>query len=116
MIRKTSVYLLAIVAIMLAATVASQAAAQPLLTRHTRDVVINGEAKSVGRLPANQSMRLVLVLPLRNQAELEDFLRDLYDPYSPVYRHFLTVEQFTERFGPTQADYDTLTRFSQSNA
>jgi subtilase family serine protease len=114
-IRKTSVYLLAIVAIMLAATVASQAAAQPLLTRHTRDVVINGEAKSVGRLPANQSMRLVLVLPLRNQAELEDFLRDLYDPYSPVYRHFLTVEQFTERFGPTQADYDTLTRFAQSN-
>ncbi|MGA3350265.1 MAG: protease pro-enzyme activation domain-containing protein, partial [Candidatus Sulfotelmatobacter sp.] len=115
MIRKTSVYLLAIVAIMLAATVASQAAAQPLLTRHTRDVVINGEAKSVGRLPANQSMRLVLVLPLRNQAELEDFLRDLYDPYSPVYRHFLTVEQFTERFGPTQADYDTLTRFAEAN-
>lgn len=115
MIRKTSVYLLAIVAIMLAATVASQAAAQPLLTRHTRDAVINGEAKSVGRLPANQSMRLVLVLPLRNQAELDDFLRDAYDPYSPVYRHFLTVEQFTERFGPTQADYDTLTRFAQSN-
>lgn len=115
MIRKISMYLLAVVATLSIAMVASQAQAETLLTRHTRDEVVNGQAKSVGRLPANQTMRIVLVLPLRNQTELNDLLRELYDPYSPVYRHFLSVEQFTERFGPTQQDYDTVTRFAQAN-
>jgi subtilase family serine protease len=46
---------------------------------------------------------------------LDSFLRELYDPSSPFYRHFLTVEQFTERFGPTQQDYDALIRFAEAN-
>jgi subtilase family serine protease len=69
----------------------------------------------VGTLPADQSKRLVLVLPLRDQAGLDAFLKDLYDPSSPSYRQFLTVEQFTERFGPTQADYDAVREFAESN-
>ncbi len=114
MIRKLSMSLLAILALSLATT-AGYAQSQAALTRHTRDVVLNGTAKMVGHLPATRSMRLVLTLPLRNQAELEDFLRDVNDPYSRTYRQFLTVEQFTERFGPTQADYDLLTRFAEAN-
>jgi len=62
-----------------------------------------------------QSMRLVLVLPLRNQAALDSLLRELYDPSSPLYRHFLTVEEFTARFGPTQDDYDSVIRFAEGN-
>src|SRR5580658_5201152 len=76
-------------------------AQQPLLTRHVRDVTLNGQAPLVGRLPAAQSMRLTLVLPHRNEAELQAFLKDLYDPTSASYRKFLTVDQFTERFGPS---------------
>ncbi len=49
-------------------------------------------------------MRLVLVLPLRNQAALDDFLRQLYNPSSPSYRKLLTVKEFTAMFGPTQED------------
>jgi subtilase family serine protease len=60
-------------------------------------------------------MRLVLVLPLRDQTELDDLLRALYDPASPSYRHFLTVEEFTARFGPTQEDYDRLIDFAKAN-
>src|SRR5215469_7053716 len=75
------------------------------LMRHTREVVANGQAALTGRLPASQTMRLVLVLPLRNQAELDSFLRDLYDPSSTSYRKFLTVEEFADRFGPSQGDY-----------
>jgi kumamolisin len=60
-------------------------------------------------------MRLVFALPLRDQAGLEDFLRDVYNPSSTSYRKFLTVEQFTERFGPSQEDYDSVIQFAKAN-
>jgi subtilase family serine protease len=93
----------------------SPAQAQTLLTRHVREVVLNGEAQSLGRLPATQSMRLVLVLPHRNQAELENFLKELYDPQSTAYRRFLTVEEFTAKYGPSHEDYDSVIRFAEGN-
>jgi kumamolisin len=60
-------------------------------------------------------MRLVLVLPLRNQAALDQFLKELYDPASPSYRQYLTVEEFTTMFGPTQQDYDAVLRWAEAN-
>jgi subtilase family serine protease len=95
--------------------VVSPAQAQTLLTRHVREVVLNGEAQSLGRLPTAQSIRLVLVLPHRNQAELESLLKDLYDPHSAAYRRFLTVEEFTATYGPSQEDYDSVIRFAEAN-
>jgi subtilase family serine protease len=86
-----------------------------LLTRHMRDTVSYGEARQVGHLPATQTMRLVLALPLRNEANLDSFLEDVYDPTSASYRQFLTVEEFTARFGPTQEDYDAVIRFAREN-
>ena len=107
--------LLYVLTTILILTVASVAQSQSLLTRHTRDEVINGEAASLGRLPATQSMKLDLVLALRHQPELDNFLKDLYDPTSSSYRHFLTVEDFTARFGPSQEEYDTVIRFAKAN-
>ncbi len=65
----------------------------------------------LGRLPLATPLRISIGLPLRNQAELDGLLRDLYDPQSPEFRRFLTVEQFTERFGPTEADYAAVAAF-----
>ena len=42
-------------------------------------------------------------------------MKELYDPASPSYRHFLTVPEFTARFGPSQADYDAVVRFAKAN-
>lgn len=114
MIRKLSTFLLAI-AVVAVMTVASQAQSQLTLTHHTRDVVINRTVAQLGHLPTSQRMRLTIALPLRDQAGLSEFLRDVYDPNSPSFRHFLTVEEFTSRFGPTQADYDTLIQFAEEN-
>ncbi|HEV3278172.1 MAG TPA: S53 family peptidase [Terriglobia bacterium] len=108
--------MLAIFAMTLGANIVCQAAQpQSLLTRHVREVVLNGEAQSVGRLPAAQSMQIDLVLPLRDQAGLESFLRDLYDPLNPSYRQYLTVQEFTDMFGPRQEDYDAVVRFAKAN-
>ena len=73
-----------------------------------------GKRSPSGASPQTQTMRLVLVLPLRNQAELDNFLTGLYDPSSPSYRQFLTVEEFTARFGPSQQDYDAVIQFRES--
>ena len=115
MIRRLSLFLLVIVAMVGGANIVCLAQPQSLLTRHVRDVTLNGQAPSVGRLPATQSMRIDIVLPVRDQAGLDSFLQELYDPSSPSYRHFLTVEQFTQRFGPSQEDYDAVIRFAKAN-
>jgi len=115
MIRRLTTSLLTIVALVSVANIVCHAQSLPPLTRHVREVTANGQARSVGRLPATQSMRLVLVLPHRNQAELNDFLKELYDPSSASYRQFLTVEEFTARFGPSQEDYASVIRFAKAN-
>jgi subtilase family serine protease len=94
---------------------AGSAQGQSIMTRHTRREVTSGQAKFANRLPGTQILRLDIVLPLRDQAGLEDFLQEVYDPTSPIYRHFLTVPEFTERFGPTQEDYDAVVAFAKGS-
>jgi hypothetical protein len=65
----------------------------------------------VGSMPASQRLHLAVGLPLRNEAELDALLRQLYDPASPNYRHYLTPAEFTARFGPTEQDYQALVQF-----
>jgi subtilase family serine protease len=111
MIRRSASLLLAIVAIGWTMTTGSHA--QSVLTHHMREVTRTGLAQPIGQLPANQTMSLDLVLPLRNPAGLESFLSQVYDPKSPIYRHFLTVPEFTAQFGPTPEDYDAVVLFAK---
>jgi len=90
-------------------------APQRLLTRHTRDVVMSGRAPQVGQLPPNRVLKLAIMLPLRNQAALTQLLSDLHNPQSPSYLRYLSVQQFTNQFGPTQADVDAVVHFAQAN-
>ena len=120
--RTLGVAILAVVAVVLLVSPNCLAQASPargqgftLMTRHVREVTLNGEARLMAKLPAGQTMRLVMTLPLRNQAELDQFLKDLYDPSSAYYHQFLSVEEFTSVFGPTQADYDTVVHFAEAN-
>jgi kumamolisin len=108
-----SSYFLATVAMISVSTIGSQA--QSFLTHHVRDAVRNGEAKSVGSLPATQIMNLDIVLPLRNQVGLDMLVSEIYDPNSAHYRQFLTVPEFTAAFGPSEADYDAVVQFAKLN-
>jgi uncharacterized repeat protein (TIGR01451 family) len=60
-------------------------------------------------------LTLAIGLPLRNQAQLTALLRDLYDPASPNYHSYLSPQQFTERFGPSQQDYQSLIDFAKAS-
>jgi subtilase family serine protease len=113
--RRSGIALFAFFAVASIANGVSHAQPQSVLTRHVRVETLNGQARFVGGLSAIQPMRLTVVLPLRNEADLQAFLKELYDPASPSYRKFLTVEEFTEKFGPTQEDYDAVVHWAQDN-
>jgi subtilase family serine protease len=95
--------------------VAAQAETRPTLTTHVPAAVSNGLAPLVGRVPATQRLNLAISLPLRNEAELDDFIQEIYDPQSPNYRRFLSVEEFTLEFGPSATDYAAVLNFAQAN-
>ncbi len=69
-----------------------------------------------GRLAATHQLHLAIGLPLRDPAGLDAFLADLYNPASPNYRHYLTPQQVTERFGPTTNDYEAVKNFARTNS
>ena len=57
-------------------------------------------------------LNLSISLPLRDRPGLTNLLRQIYDPASPNFRHYLTPEQFTQRFGPTEEDYRAVVGFA----
>jgi kumamolisin len=85
------------------------------LTHHLRAAVRNHKAKKLAKVKSDQLMTLNVVLPLRDSAGLNSFLNAVYDPKNVAYRHFLTVPQFTERFGPSQKDYNRVVDFLRKN-
>jgi kumamolisin len=113
--RQLRVLFFTIVALALSAAIAAQAQSPTLLTRHTRDEVTNRIAPQVGRLSAARNLDIVLVLQHRNQSELAQFLKDVQDRSNPSYHHFLTVEQFTEKYGPSREDYETVKSWAKQN-
>jgi subtilase family serine protease len=112
MISRKSAVLAVAVAAALAGATTSQA--QSVLTHHVRDVVQSGAARAIANLPKDQVIKLDIVLPIRDQAGLDRFLAEISDPDGASYNHFLTVREFTEKFGPTQEDYDAVVEYAKA--
>src|SRR5258708_7290360 len=70
----------------------------------------------IGRLPASTNLQLAIGLHLRDPQGLTNFLQQIYDPANTNYHHYLSSEEFTERFGPTQKDYQRVIEFLTPNA
>src|SRR2546423_685625 len=84
--------------------------------------VINGhvpaaarELLSIGDLPGENRLPLAIGLPVRDAAGLEAFLASVSDPASPNFRQYLTPDQFAERFGPTEQEYQAVINFAEAN-
>jgi len=91
----------------------------PLPAPHPRMLLSGASAppglNALGRLPAGQRLNLAITLRLRNQEELRGLLQDIYKPASAHYRQYLSVEEFTERFGPTAEDHERVLEFARSS-
>jgi subtilase family serine protease len=90
-------------------------AQQRTQTTHVPAAVSTGVAPLVGHVPSEQRLSLAISLPLRNQAALDELLEQLYDPQSPSFHQYLSVQEFTSRFGPSEADYAAAINFARAN-
>lgn len=85
------------------------------LHNHVRPAVSSGQTALVDRLPSTQQLNLSIVLPLRNEAALDTLLGQLYDPSSPNFRQFLSVDDFAARFGTPVEDFQAVIDFAKSH-
>ena len=69
---------------------------------------------AVAPLAPEEPVRFGLTLPLRNQAQLAQLLKDLNDPKSTRYHQFLSPQQFAEQFSPTDADYARAVAYAKA--
>jgi len=91
----------------------SLAAGRQFLHGHIPETV--SHLQPISRFPGTNRLSLAIGLPLRNQQALDELLRQIYDPASPNFRQYLTPEQFTEQFGPTEQDYQAVIDFTKAN-
>lgn len=68
-----------------------------------------------GLLAADTNLSLAIGLPVRNPAALATLLQQVYDPTSTNYHKFLTPDEYTARFGPTEKDYQAVKAFAQAH-
>lgn len=85
------------------------------LRGHVPPAVANGKAQLLGHLAGDTTLNFSIGLPLQNRDELERTIRQVSDPANPNYGHYLTPQQFTERFGPTKEDYEAVKAFARKN-
>lgn len=98
-----------------AACCAVLAHASSLLTSHVPAAVASGEVSQVAAPDPSRPLQLTIALPMRDAAALEELVRQLYDPASSHFRQYLSAAEFTDRFGPTEADYAKAVQFFQGN-
>jgi hypothetical protein len=96
-------------------TARAQGVGRQLLHEHVPPAIARFHLQPIGPLPATNRLNLAIGLPLRNQAALDKLLSEIYDPASTNYHRYLTPEQFTEQFGPTEQDYQKVIAFAEQN-
>jgi subtilase family serine protease len=104
-----------ITAFCLTAAATSRATNAGLKTLHGHVPTLPPGLTVKGRLPATNHLRLAIGLPMRDEAGLEDFLRQVYDPASANFHQYLSPEDFTARFGPAAEDYQAVIDFAVTN-
>lgn len=75
------------------------------------------KAVDLGALAAtsgNSALTVTVPMKLRNQDQVEPLLQALYTPGNPQFHRFLSKEEFSTRFGPSDETVSALTRSFQS--
>ena len=106
-------WFLGVAGLLMAGAFPSAGADLKVLPGHVPALIAN--LTPTGRVAATNQLSLAIGLPLRNVAALNDYLAQVYDPASPTYRQFLTLAEFTDRFGPTEDDYAAVRDFARTN-
>ena len=83
------------------------------LSGHVPTKPIN-KAQFLKPMAADEHVSMTFVLPLRNQVELEDLVKKMYDPTDHEhYGKYMTSATFIERFAPTHEDYHAVMDYAK---
>jgi len=85
------------------------------LSGHVPRMVRDLNLQPVGRLSPTQHIYLAIGVSLRDAEGAQRLLQKLYDPSDALYHQYLTPVQFTERFGPTEPDYEAVLAFAKTS-
>ena len=69
----------------------------------------------VGSVDGAREIGVTLSLPLSDPEGAAEFVRHVYRSADPLFRHYLTPQQFAERFGGNTADYAYLKSWAAAN-
>ncbi len=70
-------------------------------------------AAAIGYVPNSMPMYITVSFKVRNQQQLASLINEQQTPGSPLYHHFLSLNQFQQSFGPTPQVYgETLAYFT----
>jgi kumamolisin len=95
-----------------AAPATAQAATRTALRGET--VAAVAQATRVGDLAATGKLSLEVSLTPQNEAGLQTFVNQVSNPASPLFKHYLTVAQFADRFGASAATIQSVTTYLRS--
>ncbi len=64
---------------------------------------------------SNQPVTLTIVLKRDDQAGFDKYLREIYEPHSKNFHHFLKQREIARRFGPSQHAYDSTLAYLRAH-
>ncbi len=97
----------------LAATASAQMVGRRALPSHA--TAVTARLQPLRYLEATNHLDLVIALPLHNQGALTNLIKQLYDPAATNFHQWLTSDDFTKRFGPTEDDYQKVLGFAAAH-
>ncbi|KTC89314.1 S53 family peptidase [Fluoribacter dumoffii] len=69
------------------------------------------EATLIRPVPPEKKISFTVWLKLRNKAELDKLVEDVYDPHSPRYHQFLTPSLYEQQFAPSEEAVRSVEQF-----
>ena len=84
---------------------ASTVELSPLIYRSTLVAPVDG----------NKQIGVVLALPSSDPAGLAAFVKHVSTPGDPLFRQYITPQQFAQKFGGNEADYTALKNWAAAN-
>lgn len=92
------------------------ASAVPQLVKMTPQATVSllKQGKVLGQHALSAKMYLTVSLKLRHVQQLKAFLREVQNPSSPAYHHFLTPAEFAAKYGPTADQVKQVESFLKS--
>jgi subtilase family serine protease len=72
------------------------------------------QSQLVQTTPASQPLDISVGLQIRNPGAFDNLLGAMYDPASPTYHQYLTPDQFTQNFAPTDDQVQQVEDYFQS--